>query len=248
MEFCLFILTVIVAGALCLSAIRSLVKALPAKPGKRRSAESPKGWIVWAREAVPYAFALVLAILYLPHANQFWGCAGSSVDHAIGSGGGKFYRLIEVFAVARFFRAAIPGTLVLFGWTVVAAVSREYPATALYRYAGRFPHRRAWFLAATWSGYLLAEILNTGDAGTVARDVFLNLALVPAGMYFLAGFQYLVVILRKRRMPWAAAAGMVTLPVVVAGPFFLIPLIVIAGVGVSDIWMCYLPGKRRING
>lgn len=197
------------------------------------------------KRAIKYGLVF-LAILgmflaaYLPHVPVLWevtlpGFFMKTIE------GTKFF---DVFMVGRFFRyyypAAIAGILHLaFRY---AKKEKENHYTFWYRFLRSFDHRQIFILLA---GALAAGLGYLLKFDAFVQAVIMNVFLFGCWPYVYYGFATMIYGIRRLKISYLLSIAILFLFIVISGPIFIFTLILIMGIGISDIWMNY--HKRKIK-
>lgn len=153
------------------------------------------------------------------------------------------YRFVDIYSIFRFFRNYYPGfvsALSVF-WVLRSRWSRKYSVTCYYRYTKLFSH----FLLAPLLLFVIGLILASRLPETHAlHRYFLNFVIFFSLPYLLYGGLTLFYGLRRIRRNTQLFLVLIYSLIIFSGPLFLFILILVIGVGVSDVWMNY---NRRLK-
>ncbi len=181
-----------------------------------------------------------LLAAYLPWVNVLWeDKIAGWVMRYIGSS-----KFVDVFMVGRFFRfyypAAVAGILHLaFRY---AKKEKENHYTFWYRFLRSFDHRQVFMLLAGIASAGLAYLLQWN---AMVQVILVNFLLFVSWPYVYYGFATMIYGIRRLKISYFLSIAILFLFIVISGPIFIFTLILIMGIGVSDIWMNY--HKRKIK-
>ncbi len=153
------------------------------------------------------------------------------------------YRFVDVYSIFRFFRNYYPG---LFTGVSVFLVLRsrwafKNPITCYYRYTKRFSHVLIFPMLLFVLGLALVSTLPETHS---LHRYFLNFTILFSLPYLLYGGLTVFYGLRRLRKKNRLILILFSSLIVFSGPLFLFILILIIGIGVSDVWMNY---NRRLR-
>lgn len=199
-------------------------------------------------ESAGLLLLIPVSLAYSLAAPEIWQALDKGMEFlAAAWGRGAGDRLVDLYLVSRFFRLFYPAlaVLTLLFALGVAADARRY--TSLYRWYRFYRHIWLWPLVGSWVIFGLLDRLNTLEAALIAQAVSLNMALYFTGIYAVYGFLLIMYACRRKGLPvWVPAAVLITL-LVISGPLFVLPCVILAGIGLSDIWMGYRVKFRLKN-
>lgn len=153
-------------------------------------------------------------------------------------------RLFDGFMVSRFFRYYYPAvvTAILNLSLLYAAKEKSNRYSFWYRLLRNFDHRQIVLLVA---GGLAAGMSYLFKWNDTAKAVLMNLFLFTTWPYVYYGFSTLVYGIRRLKVSYFLSIVILFLFVVISGPIFIFTLILVMGIGITDIWMNY--NKRKIK-
>jgi len=134
---------------------------------------------------------------------------------------------------------AVLTSIVFLSW-MSTAYSREYPWTWKERLLRTFEHR--------WGYPLIALVLAGALSAGLIRNETLRLVAVNSALFALTPYVLLGVLILMRvfhRQGMMVVLGGLTLTIIFSGKYFLIPLLFLFGVGISDIWMRYYDNRNK---
>lgn len=199
---------------------------------------------------------LLLLAWYLPWGKspEFWdGFLGRL--YATGWMKGIF---IELVAVVRFFGYYYPVYPAVIAATLHLAFrygirDQKQHQSFWYRFTKVYDHRQIFF---TIGGFVLLTLVYLLCAGSLRevlssegclllKDVVLNVAVFFALPYIFFGVMSIIYGLRRLKLPYFLCWVILYFFIIFSGPVFIFTLILIMGLGMTDIWMNY--HKRQIR-
>lgn len=111
-----------------------------------------------------------------------------------------------------------------------------YPQSGAYRAMKRFHHTKIVLMCLLLG---LAGLLWFFRSAQTLQIALLNAALYTACWYWRFGFDTITFTLKKNGVPLFAAVCLLTASCIMAGSAFILPVVLIMGIGISDIWMDY---------
>jgi hypothetical protein len=190
--------------------------------------------------------AVVAAYFYVKQANHFWTGLSLLVEDTLAKLGVLYKsRFIEVYYVIQYFRSIYPGLgffLIAITYCYLAAGKK---VTFWIRWAGAFSHI---MIAPVLTGWLIYMVLGRLFQNFSDLDaVLLNLNVFWSMFYLLYSFLLMVFGLKKNKVPAWLSGVLIVCAVILSGRYFLIALIVMMGIGISDIWMRYKIFHRGLD-
>jgi len=249
-EFCFFIVIItLVAGAVYwiglkisffFQAWKKKLDRKQARPLKK----SPN--LFWIIELLIGIFLILIGAVYLSRIDVIWSEIGFKVNGLYQTTDWlKGKRLWDVYLVAQFFRGVYPSFFAVVLLVFFSFIKGRYPLTVLIRFIKGFDHKQIFITLSFWCFYIALEFFLPGGKWYLLKMVILNCSVFLSAYYFFYGFFILVFMLRKRRLDFSMILILLYSLIVFSGPVFMFPLLIIAGVGISDIWMNYRKNSLR---
>jgi hypothetical protein len=204
----------------------------------------------WLMPVVLVMGSLVFFVcwFYLPRVPLIWEKIGEIVKNSLaGLGLLKSYRFIDVYYLAEDFRFVYPVWLVgLLTTAFLYSVSGWKKSSFWYRFLKNFDHRLIAAPVLLWTVFFIENYFYPQWIEWDWEMGLLNLCLFYSYFYVLYGFLTLFYGMRRRRFSQFFALAILYLALLLSGKFFSFPLIILMGVGISDIWMHYRRSQKKV--
>ena len=142
--------------------------------------------------------------------------------------------LKEAWYIAVFFRAVWPALLTaVIGF---AADTAANPSSGRYRSMKKFSHSKVLLLLFVLAFYGLAVWKFPFFQMEV---LLLNILVYVAAWYWRFGYSTILFSLKKGKISYTVGALLLLGSIITAGEAFFLPIFLIVGIGISDIWMDY---------
>ncbi len=193
---------------------------------------------------------VVFCLFYLPRADKIWMILNEKITIWIKPVLAFMFRFMEVFYVAEYFRYIYPPVLTAGAALFFYFTLDKHPKSFLGRFLGRFDHKLVFALIGFWIVFGVFEFLidfykiKTGYLFFIETGI-LNICLYFSFFYMIYGFLLLLYFLKKKGVLYLISFPVIIGSLIISGGFILYLLILLLGIGVSDIWMDYT--KKRIK-
>ncbi|MGL4677562.1 MAG: hypothetical protein ACRCWI_07865 [Brevinema sp.] len=172
---------------------------------------------------------------YIPYTKELWISVNNLVYPYIQENFGSYtYLFTEIWYTIVFFRNIWP--TILIALIVATFENIQHPISFRYRMTKQFSHNKLLIMVGALIAYFT---INYFDKDHVLATFFLCLAFYTAVFYWRFGAAIIFYILKKIFIPYEISMLLMTGIVIISGEFFLLPLIMCVGIGISDIWMDY---------
>ncbi|MGL5956669.1 MAG: hypothetical protein ACRC0X_08790 [Brevinema sp.] len=172
---------------------------------------------------------------YIPYTKEVWVSINNLLYPYIQENAGSYtYLLTEIWYTIVFFRNIWPA--VLTALIVAVFENIQHPISFRYRMMKQFSHNKLLLMIGTLIAYFIVSYVDNNHP---LAAFFLCLAFYTAVFYWRFGVTIILYILKKSFISYEIGILLMTIMVIVSGEFFLLPLIMCMGIGISDIWMDY---------
>ncbi|MGL5254341.1 MAG: hypothetical protein ACRC9L_05055 [Brevinema sp.] len=142
--------------------------------------------------------------------------------------------LKEVWYIAVFFRAVWPALLMaVIGFAVDTSA---HPFSGRYRAMKKFSHTKVVLLLFVLAFY---GLFVWKFSFSQAEVLLLNILVYIAAWYWRFGYSTILFSLKKGKISYTLGALLLFGSIITAGEAFFLPIFLIVGIGISDIWMDY---------
>lgn len=169
---------------------------------------------------------------YILYSQRIWYALNEFVFPYIHSMGEYQHVLSEVWYTIVFFRNMWPAILI--GFIICVIEQIQHPISYRYRMLKRFNHNKLLILVSAGFLYFIARTFSESIA-----TLFLGIIVYITIFYWRFGCAIVLYILRRNKIPYEIGILLMNASVIVSGEYFLLPITMFIGFGISDIWMDY---------
>jgi len=195
---------------------------------------------------------ILLCFFYIPAADKIWdylkGLYTGSIRKALPAAAS----LDLVFIAARFFRFIYPACIAAGAAFFLMITAGRHYASFWNRFLIKFNHKQIILLVVSWTIFWIFEVLGDFIGNGLFASFFLEILLLNCCLYFssfyiIYGFLIINYLLKKRRVPYTLTTILVYGVIIASGNFILYILLILLGIGITDIWMDYTKKKIKFN-
>ncbi|MGL4388150.1 MAG: hypothetical protein ACRCTJ_01995 [Brevinema sp.] len=178
---------------------------------------------------------LILLLYYLPVSSDCWGIWNKNIYNLISRAPSDLQMILrEVWYTFVFFSQIWPS--LFFAVLVLSLKKVNHPISYRYRMIKNFGHAKILIMVAT---LFLFMILNTLNILPLLKMIALNIAIYTAVFYWRFGFGIIFYLSKNIPIPYELVYFSMIFLLIFVGEYFMIPLFLYVGVGITDIWMDY---------
>jgi len=177
---------------------------------------------------------ILLLFIYSPHSTQIWNSWNEYIYLKL-----TIYNIPssqlwkEVWHTMVFFRNIWPSIIV--ASVMISIENIMHPYTNRYRMIKSFAHNKIHIMMIM----LFIYVFLYKTSFEILKLQALNIAIYTAVYYWRFGFATILYILRYGMIRYEIGFLLLIIPIILSGENFLLPLVAIIGIGISDIWMDY---------
>ncbi len=150
---------------------------------------------------------------------------------------------LQIYYISYLFRPIYLSLIFMLLTVIYSFALTAYKRSYWYRYIRKFNHREVLAVVFFWLCYFVLNNIKLKWLKWEYIIIILNLAIYFSLYYLMYGFLTLIFSLKKRSIEYFSVIIIIYSLIIFSGQYFLIPLILVMGIGISDIWMYYL--KKR---
>ncbi len=170
---------------------------------------------------------------YISNSTILWNSINNILYPYIQQNAGSYkYIVSETWYTIVFFKNMWPAVFI--SLIVVSIENIQYPISSRYRMLKQFSHNKLLIMVGSLFAYFITK--NISD---IYATYFLCVAVYSAIFYWRFGFAIILYILKKSGIPYEFGVSFMMASIIISGEYFLLPLIMCVGIGLSDIWMDY---------